>query len=64
MAMLSGVGVIERAFQLARTGRYRNPTDIQSALRSEGFVVLTGLFSPSLRRQLLAVIRDATGPSK
>ena len=62
--MLSGVGIMERAFQLARSGRCRTPTDIQNALRSEGYVVLTGLFSRSLRRQLMAIIREERRPSE
>ena len=61
--MSPGVSIIERAFQLARTGHYANTSEIQRALRAEGYVVLTGLLSRSLRRQLMTLIHESKGSS-
>ena len=62
--MLPGVGIVERAFQLARTGYYSTTSDIERALRAEGYVVLNGLLSRSLRRQLLTIMREAKALSE
>jgi len=47
---------IERAFQLAETGRYPTFTDISDQLASEGYD-RKQLQGPSLRKQLIEIIR-------
>jgi hypothetical protein len=49
--MQSDPTALERAFELARTGKYANVTDIKAKLKAEGFsdAQVTG---PSLTRQL------------
>lgn len=48
------MGVIERAFTLARSGRYAQLQDLYKALRKEGFthLDLTELQLPSIAKQL------------
>ena len=50
--------ILERAFDLARSGQFRSVSDIRRQLLAEGFYVgqLTG---PSLLKQLTALIRSA-----
>ena len=51
--MVPGVGTIERAFQLAKTGQFRTLTQIQQRLRSEGYDE-SYLETKELRKQLRA----------
>lgn len=48
------MGVIERAFTLARSGRYSQLQDLYRALRKEGYthLDLTELQLPSIAKQL------------
>jgi hypothetical protein len=50
--------VIERAFQLARTGQYVSVEDLKKKLRAEGYSVAT-ITGPTLLRQLRELIRAA-----
>jgi hypothetical protein len=51
---------IERAFQLARSGRYASVANLKRTLAAEGYVM--GLFSgPTMRKQLEGLIRSAQG---
>jgi len=50
--------IIERAFEIARSGRARSMTDIRTQLRREGFDhVQSHLRSAALQKQLKALIR-------
>jgi hypothetical protein len=51
---------IERAFDLARSGRYTQVADIKRAVSDEGYPQAQ-LDGPSLRRQLAELIRGAKG---
>jgi hypothetical protein len=54
--------IIERAFQLARSGECRALGDIHAVLKREGFLhVQAHLDGPSLRRQLNSLMADAGG---
>jgi hypothetical protein len=46
---------LERAFQLARSGKVRSISEIQLALKREGFGALDGA-GPSLSRQLRKIL--------
>jgi hypothetical protein len=50
--------MLERAFELARTGEYSNLGDLSKQLRSEGFN-LAQLEGDSLKRQLRAICAAA-----
>lgn len=52
---------LERAFELARTGRFRNKSEIGRAMREEGYTYsdLTYLEGTHLSRQLAALCADA-----
>jgi hypothetical protein len=52
--------VIERAFQLARTGGYASIDDLKKKLRAEGYSVAT-ITGPTLLRQLRELIKAARG---
>jgi hypothetical protein len=52
--------VIERAFQLARTGRYASIDELKKKLRAEGYSVAT-ITGPTLLRQLRELIKAARG---
>ena len=58
--MPQNVTVLERAFQLARSGLCGSVSEIKERLKAEGYslVQVTG---PTLSRQLFALIRDAQG---
>ena len=49
---------LERAFSLARTGKYTGVSDIRAQLKAEGFAVVQ-LEGPSLLRQLRALCTEA-----
>jgi hypothetical protein len=51
---------VERAFQLARSGSFKNVEDIKKQLRREQFESIEAHLSAGLRRQLLALCRAAT----
>lgn len=51
--MTEGLRVIERAFQLARSGAFSGVKELERALKKEGFdAVATHLHSTGLRKQL------------
>jgi hypothetical protein len=51
---------IERAFQLANSGRYASVVHIQRALKAEGYS-RDQVAGPSLHKQLKGLIRSAQG---
>jgi hypothetical protein len=55
------VSVIERGFQLARTGSFATSRDIDKVLRQEGYTHadVASLTFPSVRRQLLKACQEA-----
>lgn len=55
------IGLVERAFQIARTGLCSSCDEISERLRREGYIeVEEHFFSPKLRRQLTAICRGCT----
>lgn len=56
--MKQGVGLVERAFELARSGRHETIMALKIALKVEGYHILD-LDSPMLLRQLKSIIRLA-----
>ena len=54
---------LERAFELARTGRFTNVEEIIRRLRQEGHRS-DQVMGPVLRRQLRDLIADAVPPSR
>jgi hypothetical protein len=61
--MNANVTVLERAFELARSGCCRNLEDIHRHLKAEGYSTqqITG---PWLRRQLRTLMQEATVSSE
>ena len=57
--MLSRATPLERAFDLARSGRFRKLEDIKRTLKSEGYS-LEQLTGTSLARQLRQTMKEAT----
>jgi hypothetical protein len=55
----SKVSALERAFQLARSGRIATVDDIKKQLRQEGYVVSSEYDGSSLRSQLRNLIKAA-----
>jgi hypothetical protein len=54
------VGTVERAFQLARSGKFQDISKLEKALHREGFeAARMHLGSPRLRSQLSALLREA-----
>jgi len=51
---------LERAFELARNGRCRNMLDLKRLLHQDGYSTIQ-LEGKSLRKQLIALIKDAAG---
>jgi hypothetical protein len=49
---------LERAFELARTGRYSGAAEIRNQLKAEGFV-LRQLEGPALMKQLRQICQAA-----
>lgn len=56
--METGISVLERAFQLAATGRYDTVTHIKRRLDLEGYAALQ-VSGPTLFKQLMAEIAYA-----
>jgi hypothetical protein len=54
--------VIERAFQLARTGQYGSVEDLKRKLRAEGYTV-AAITGPTLLRQLRELIKAGRSTS-
>jgi hypothetical protein len=52
---------LERAFQLARSGRCKTTADIQLRLKAEGYPT-DRVIGPTLMKQLRAVIDDKSCP--
>ena len=51
--------LLERAFELARTGKCRSVDELRAALKHEGFdnnSILSNIAGPSIRKQLAALI--------
>lgn len=45
--------IVERAFQLARSGTYRTVSDVKTRLKAEGYACVDGeLYGTSLHRSL------------
>jgi hypothetical protein len=58
------LGTVERAFQLARSGRFSRLDDLRRALRHEGHESIEQhLSGPSIRRDLARLCREAQGVS-
>lgn len=54
------IGIIERAFELAKSGTCRDMADLQVKLRKEGYSnVASHLDGRSLRKQLASLINAA-----
>lgn len=49
---------IERAFQLAKSGKYKSVVEIRQRLKTEGYALIQ-LQGPTLSKQLNALARDA-----
>ena len=60
--MQTGVSVLERAFQLAATGRFDNVSQIKRRLDSEGYDTLQ-VSGPVLIKQLMTAICYARSPA-
>ena len=58
--MTNRPGLIERAYELARTGRYPTPTLIREAMMREGYFEVREAFAGKLlRQQLQSLIKAA-----
>jgi hypothetical protein len=55
--------ILERAFELARTGKYSNSCEIRDALKAEGYDSKR-IQGPSLQKQLRQVCADARKPTQ
>jgi hypothetical protein len=52
--------VLERAFELARSGECASPSEIRDLLRREGYMDVTSqIAGPTLLKQLRTLCRDA-----
>ena len=57
---MNSPGTVERAFQLARSGKFENIVLLEKALHREGFeAARSHLGSPGIRAQLTALLREA-----
>lgn len=55
--------ILQRAFRLAASGECSSLSDIEKALKREGFIQVTDhLAAPTLRAQLKKHMKDPTGP--
>ncbi len=62
--MLQRQGLMERAFELARSGEFKDLRRLEMALTAEGYeIVASHLGSPLIRKQLNAVFRTAESAS-
>jgi hypothetical protein len=53
------IPILHRAFELARTGQYKNMKDLEKALATEGYARSDPqLRSPSVRKQLRRLCRE------
>lgn len=53
--------ILERAYELARSGAYANVTAVKKALTAEGYNATYEIVGQSLIRSLLAACREANG---
>jgi hypothetical protein len=53
--------ILERAFELARSGAFTNVTDLKKALTAEGYNATQEIVGQSLIRSLLETCRAANG---
>jgi hypothetical protein len=61
--MINGVTTVERAYELARSGRCKSITEVKSRLYEEGFVDATRqLTSPSLTKELRRFFAGVSQP--
>lgn len=51
---------VERAFEMARSGRFATLREIKAALRKDGYSS-DQIFGPTLSKQIYALIREAAG---
>jgi len=57
---MSNPHILERAFELARSGKHKDSSEIGRLLKKEGFAqVDEHLSSPSIRRQLRGLCNEA-----
>lgn len=52
---------LERAFELARTGKFRSVTDLRNAINREGYAG-SQIAGPALARQLSEIMKAASAP--
>ena len=57
--MIPGITPIERAFELAKSGRCRTMAEIVTSLKAEGYATDQIDHGPGLRRQLQSMIKEA-----
>ena len=57
--MIPGITPIERAFELAKSGRCRTMVEIVARLKAEGYPTDQIYSGPGLRRQLQSMIKEA-----
>ena len=53
---------LERAFEMARSGKYNSTTEIKQRLATEGYS-LKDFVGPALARQLRQIIKSEKAPS-
>ena len=58
--MKLGITPLERAFELAKSGRLSSVSEIRRALSKEGYET-TQMDGPLLRRQIMAIIKASAG---
>ncbi len=55
--------IVERAFELASSGLYANVTEVQKALKAEGYTNIMGHTEPrTVRRQLAKLCVESRKP--
>jgi hypothetical protein len=57
------MNTVERAFELARSGECAGIDELQRRLNREGYsLAASHLSAPTLRKQLIALIKEAAAP--
>jgi hypothetical protein len=54
--MIFSITALERAFELAHTGKYRSTTELRAVLKTEGYST-SQIDGPALGRQLRNIMR-------
>jgi hypothetical protein len=62
--MIDRPTIVERAFDLAKSGRVTRLGELRSVLRAEGYIDQGQLSGRSIRDQLVNLIADAKGQTK